>query len=437
MKVRSAAARVLAKLLNQQGSLSSLLPEAARSVPAKDHALLQELCFGCCRWQPRLQCYLDLLLDKPLRNKDLDVHALLLLGLYQLIYTRVPDHAAISATVEAARALKKPWATRLINGVLRGYQRGAEQLNAQLAGRAEFVTAHPKWFVDAVNAAWPSRADALLAASNAHPPLTLRVNRLRISREDYLVRLQESGIEAQATALSTSGITLAKPMDVYQLPGFNDGLVSVQDEAPQLCAPLLELHNDQLILDACCAPGGKTAHILESLGTSDGNDNGKVVAVDLSEQRLQRSKETLDRLGLKAELIAGDASRPQDWWQGPLFDRILVDAPCSATGVIRRNPDIKLLREAADIERLASIQLAILTNIWNLLKPGGQLLYATCSVLPQENVRIVEAFVNKTDNVEHLPIDANWGIEQSFGRQLLPRIDGNDGFYFARLRKKL
>lgn len=433
MKVRSAAARVLAKLLNQQGSLSSLLPEAARSVPTKDHALLQELCFGCCRWQPRLQCYLDLLLDKPLRSKDMDVHALLLLGLYQLIYMRVPDHAAISSTVEAARALKKPWATKLINGVLRSYQRGAPKLDEQLAGRAEFISAHPRWFVDAVNSAWPEQAEALLSANNAHPPFTLRVNQLRISRDEYLARLLESGIEGKATTLSSDGITLLKPTDVFQLPGFADGMVSVQDEAAQLCAPLLDLGENQMILDACCAPGGKTAHILESVG----QHNGKVVAVDLSEQRLQRSKETLDRLRLEAELIVGDASRPEDWWQGSSFDRILVDAPCSATGVIRRNPDIKLLREAADIERLASIQLAILTNIWNLLKPGGQLLYATCSVLPQENVRIVEAFVNKTDNVEHLPIDANWGIEQSFGRQLLPRIDGNDGFYFARLRKKL
>lgn len=434
MKVRSAAARVLAKLLNQQGSLSSLLPEAARSVPAKDQALLQELCFGTCRWQPRLQCYLGRLLDKPLRNKDRDIHALLLLGLYQMIYMRVPDHAAISATVEGARALKKPWATKLINGVLRSYQRQQQTLDEQLAGQTEFDTAHPRWFVDAVTAAWPEQAEHFLAANNSYPPLTLRVNALQTSREDYLSLLLERRIEARPTSLSPVGITLSKPMDVRQLPGFMDGLVSVQDEAAQLCAPLLELGPDQLILDACCAPGGKTAHILESLGK---NTSSKVVAVDLNEQRLERSRETLARLELEAELLTGDASRPGDWWTGPQFDRILVDAPCSATGVIRRNPDIKLMRQPEDIDRLASIQLGILQAIWSQLKPGGLLLYATCSVLPQENVRIIGSFMSQADDAEHLPIETDWGIAQGFGRQLLAQIDGPDGFYFARLRKRV
>lgn len=435
MKVRSAAARVIAKLLKQQGSLSSLLPEAASSVPTKDHALLQELCYGCCRWQPRLECYLEQLLDKPLRSKDLDVHALLLLGLYQLIYTRIPDHAAISATVDAARALKKPWATKFVNGVLRSWQRRSDSLNQQLAGKAEFDYAHPRWFVDAVRLAWQDEADALLAANNSHPPFTLRVNRLRSSRDEYLQRLRDEGLEARPTDISADGITLTKAMDVRQLPGFDEGLVSVQDEAAQLCAPLMDLGPEQLILDACCAPGGKTAHILESLG---GNGTSKVVAVDVSEQRLQRSRETLARLDLQARLLVGDASQPENWWQqDALFDRILVDAPCSATGVIRRNPDIKLLRRSDDVERLAAIQLNILANIWRKLKPGGLLLYATCSVLPQENTEIVDAFLGKTDDAEHLPIAADWGVAQAFGRQLLPRDGGSDGFYFARLRKRV
>lgn len=435
MKVRSAAARVLAKLLNQQGSLSSLLPEAARSVAAKDQALLQELCYGCCRWQPRLECYLRQLMDKPLRNKDLDVHGLLLLGLYQLIYTRIPDHAAISATVEAARALKKPWATKLVNGVLRSWQRRADSLNEQLAGNPEFDYAHPQWFVEAVKAAWRQEAEALLAANNSHPPFTLRVNSLQTSRDDYLHRLQEQGIEASPTSISTDGITLARAMDVHQLASFDEGLVSVQDEAAQLCAPLLDLGPNQLILDACCAPGGKTAHILESLGRDSGS---KVVAVDVSEERLQRSRDTLSRLGLEAELLVGDASQPEQWWQqDSLFDRILVDAPCSATGVIRRNPDIKLLRRPEDVERLSTLQLDILANIWRKLKPGGLLLYATCSVLPQENSQLVEKFMRQTDDAEHLPIDADWGISQPFGRQLLPSDGGSDGFYFARLRKRV
>lgn len=430
MKTRSAAAKVIASLLAEKGSLSSLLPEALTAVPLRDRSLLQELCYGTCRWQPKLQCYLDVLLDKPLRNKDRDVHALLLVGLYQLIYLRIPDHAAISATVEAAQALKKPWAKRLVNGVLRGYQREAEALLASLERRREFKYAHPGWMIAAIKKAWPADADAILSANNLHPPLTLRVNRRELDRDSYLALLAEQGIEGKATRYSPDGITLAKAVDVEGLPRFADGAVSVQDEAAQMAALLLDLGSGMRVLDACCAPGGKTAHILEAEPQLE-----RVVGLDISEQRLKRSRENLQRLNLEAELIAGDATDAASCWQGPPFDRILVDAPCSATGVIRRHPDIKLLRKPEDVDTLMATQQAILNNMWALLKPGGILLYATCSVLPAENTEMVAQFLAAHPDAEHQALEADWGIAQPFGRQLLPQPDGHDGFYFAKLLK--
>src|SRR5690625_5224480 len=264
MNVRTAAALVVGQVLRHQGSLSSLLPEMQSKVPERDRPLLQELCYGCLRWQPQLALYVERLLDKPLRAKDSDIQALLLLGLYQLIYTRIPDHAALSATVDGARALKKPWATRLINGVLRRFQRERETLDEQLQKYAVFSTAHPRWLLDALKTAWPEQFDALIHANNSHPPLTLRLNPRAVGRDAYLAMLTERGIEAQPTPYSEVGIQLTKPCDPTGLPLFADGGVSVQDEAAQLPPPLLELAPGQRVLDACSAPGGKTGHILET-----------------------------------------------------------------------------------------------------------------------------------------------------------------------------
>lgn len=431
MNTRSAAAQILASLLRQKGSLSSLLPEMQVRVASRDHALLQELCYGTCRWQPRLECYLDILLDKPLRGKDQDVHALLLIGLYQLVHLRIPDHAAIGATVEAARALKKPWARALVNGVLRRFQREGDALLTRVENRREFQVAHPRWLIERIEQAWPDRADDIFAANNLHPPLTLRVNRLVSGRDDYLQELRKLGFQAQTTPFSADGITLAKAVDVDDLPAFAAGAVSVQDEAAQLCAPLLDLQPGQRVLDACCAPGGKTAHILEFRA-----DLARVVGVDISEQRLARTRVNLERLGLTADLIVADATRPATWWDGPLFDRILVDAPCSATGVIRRHPDIKLVRRPDEVERLTRTQLAILEQSWSLLKPGGLLLYATCSILPEENDGLIAEFLEKQSDAQAENLGVAWGLERPFGRQLLPRPEGHDGFYFARLRRR-
>lgn len=428
--VRTVAGRIICQVLQQQASLASLLPAAQKNLTAQDGGLLQALCFGTLRWQPRLQSILGRLLEKPLKEKDRDVEALLLLGLYQLDYSRIPDHAAIAATVETSKQLKKPWASNFINGVLRNYQRQRETLHEALTSSPAFTTAHPNWLRKKIEQAWPAQAAAIFIANNEHPPFTVRVNRRHNTRDNYLQQLQQAGFEARATSYSDSGITFTQATDVTALPGFNDGHVSVQDEAAQLAAALLQLQLGQRVLDACCAPGGKTCHILESeAGLSE------VVAVDIEAPRLLRVTENLTRLQLDATVVCADVGDPDSWWDGKPFDRILLDAPCSATGVIRRHPDIKQLRKAEDIAKLAALQLRLLTTLWPTLAPGGQLVYATCSVLPEENTRVVEAFIATATDAEHIVIDADWGIAQPCGRQLLPQDGGHDGFYYACLHK--
>ncbi len=432
LKVRTAAAQLLGQLLRQQGSLSSGLPAFQARVADADRALLQELCFGCLRWQPRLEGYTARLLDKPLRVKDSDIQALLLLGLYQLCFTRIPDHAAIAETVEVTRALKKNWATGLVNGVLRRFQRERQVLDDALATDPVFATAHPAWLIRQWQQDWPGRFEDIIAANNHHPPFTLRLNQRHLSREDYLARLAALQIKARPCEFSAAGATLASACDPRDLPGFADGWVSVQDEAAQLSAGLLALEPGQRVLDACCAPGGKTGHILELEPGLAG-----VVALDADERRLGRVRENLARLGVSAQVCCGDATQPHEWWDGKPFDRILLDAPCSATGIIRRHPDIKLLRSPGDIARLASLQGELLDALWPLLKPDGLLLYATCSIMTAENTRVVEAFMARQPDAACESLDAEWGLPQACGRQLLPRIDGHDGFYYARLRKRL
>lgn len=431
LAVRTAAAQVIGQILRNQGSLSSLLAPVSSRVADTDRALLQELCFGTLRWQPKLDAYLLQLLDKPLRAKDSDIQALLLLGLYQLIYTRIPDHAAIGETVEVTRGLKKPWATKLVNGVLRRFQREKEALDAKLQNDSVFTSAHPPWLLEAIRMAWPDDAERIIAANNTHPPFTLRVNPGQQSRADYLQELATQGIDARATAFSRVGITLKQPCDPRALPLFAAGGISVQDEAAQLTADLLELAPGQRVLDACCAPGGKTGLILETQPAL-----AQMVALDSDERRLTRVHENLARLKVTADIRCGDAAQPASWWDGKAFDRILLDAPCSATGIIRRHPDIKLLRTQQDIERLAELQASMLDALWPLLKPGGILLYATCSIMPAENTRVVEAFITRQPDAQLDQLQADWGVAQAGGRQLLPDVEGHDGFFYARLRKR-
>lgn len=380
MNPRLAAARALAAVLSGKASLNSSLPAQLDKVDERDRGLTQDLAFGTARWQPRLDLLAAQLLQKPFKAADADVQALLLVGLYQLFYTRIPAHAAIGETVGCADKLKKPWAKGLLNAVLRRAQREGEELLASMERDPVVRTAHPRWLQKALKAFWPAQWEAICAANNAHPPMILRVNRRHHSRDAYLALLAEAGIGASACQYSRDGIVLAEACDVRGLPGFAEGWVSVQDEAAQLSADLLELAPGQRVLDACCAPGGKTCHLLEAEAGL-----AHVVAIDLEAKRLIRVRENLDRLKLDAELIACDARDTASWWDGKPFQRILLDAPCSATGVIRRHPDIKLTRQADDIPALAALQGELLDALWPTLEVGGMLLYATCSSLPTEN----------------------------------------------------
>lgn len=435
-------------------SLNRVLPEALERVDPTERGFLQQLCYGTLRHIPRLEGLLTQLLDKPLRDKDADVQGLLLLGLYQLEAMRVPDHAAVDSTVNATRALKKPWARGVTNAVLRRYLREKETLDAALDDAAK--NSHPAWLYGKVRKQWPEQAAGIFDANNQQPPMTLRCNSLRTSRNAYLKQLSEADIAASPGELSLYSFTLAQPVDVDALPGFGEGQVSVQDEAAQLAALLLGAQPQERVLDACAAPGGKSCHILELQPQLT-----QLVCMDVDAQRLNKVKENLSRLGLKAATLVQDAAtiNHETSWPNPggsdpdgakpndfkpndfktasqsLFDRILVDAPCSATGVIRRHPDIKVLRQPEDIATFAQQQLDILRGVWPLLKSGGTLLYCTCSILKEENGRVIEQFLQSTDDAQIEEIDEQWGEAVENGRQLLPRIDSSDGLFYSRLRR--
>ncbi|MNN06756.1 Ribosomal RNA small subunit methyltransferase B [compost metagenome] len=430
MNPRLAAARALAAVLSGKASLNSSLPAQLDKVDERDRGLTQDLAFGTARWQPRLDLLAAQLLQKPFKAADADVQALLLVGLYQLFYSRIPAHAAIGETVGCADKLKKPWAKGLLNAVLRRAQREGEELLAGMERDPVVRTAHPRWLQKSLKAFWPEQWEAICAANNAHPPMILRVNRRHHSRDAYLALLVEAGIGASACQYSRDGIVLAEACDVRGLPGFAEGWVSVQDEAAQLSADLLELAPGQRVLDACCAPGGKTCHLLEAEAGL-----AHVVAIDLEAKRLTRVRENLDRLQLDAELIACDARDTASWWDGKPFQRILLDAPCSATGVIRRHPDIKLTRQADDIPALATLQGELLDALWPTLEVGGMLLYATCSSLPTENTEVIDAFLARTPGARELDLATEAGLRQPHGRQLLAQEGGHDGFYYAKLIK--
>lgn len=433
MNIRALATQVIWGVLANGRSLSTLLTDAKNKCQhAEERAFLQALVFGVLRWYLRLAFISQQLLQKPIKSKEIELHYLIVVGLYQLIGMHVPAHAAIAETVEAARVLHKPWATGLVNAVLRSYQRQSEILQKQILSQEEAFYAHPKWFIDAVRSAWPQEWQAILEANNTFPPLSLRVNLQKCTRQEYLERLAEQKILAQPIHYTTSGINLDTPVDVTILPGFTSGIFSVQDGAAQLTPSLLALQPQLRILDACAAPGGKTTHILESEPNL-----GEVLALDISPERTQKIQENLRRLQLKATVVTGDASKPTTWWDGRPFDRILLDAPCSATGVIRRHPDIKSQRKLSDITKLAQQQLQLLNSLWPLLKPGGILLYVTCSILPEENWQVMQTFLDQTKNAYIIPFPLSYGKPQIVGQQLLPGQNNMDGFYYGRIGKRL
>ncbi|MFT5082515.1 MAG: 16S rRNA (cytosine967-C5)-methyltransferase [Lentisphaeria bacterium] len=435
MNVRAQAAKTLAPVLQQKASLNSVYEQYAEPLPTRDRAIFKEICFGVVRHYFTLSGLSNKLLGKPLKNKDADIHALILIGLYQLKYMRTPDHAAISETVSGAKALKKLWANKLINGVLRTYTRDKQTLEASLSGNISAQYDHPEWLITKVKKAWPDNWKNILLAANQQGPLTLRVNQHLTTRTQFCEKLIGEGgaqIEVRPCEFSADGLVVDGASDITSLPGFNEGLFSVQDEAAQLSAGLLDLAANQRVLDACCAPGGKTCHIAESEAQLE-----ELVAIELDALRMQRVRENLKRLQLSASLIIDDAANTASWWNGMPFDRILLDAPCSATGVIRRHPDIKVLRRESDLIALQQLQMTLLQTLWSALAPGGVIVYATCSILPEENEAVVGKFVNSQEDAIHLPIESNWGLTRPYGKQLFPQIDGHDGFYYARLKKAL
>jgi 16S rRNA (cytosine967-C5)-methyltransferase len=387
------------------------------------------LCFGSLRWHERLSAILSRLLSKPLKAADKDVECLLRVGLYQLVYQRTPDHAAVNETVKAVKKLRKAWAEKLVNGVLRQFLRERDALLVTVDQEDTARYAFPAWLLGRIRRAWPEDWENILQASNQHALMTLRVNSRQQTTDIYAQQLEAVGLTADRVPAVASALSLRKPVGVEQLPGFAGGAVSVQDAAAQLAAVLLDCQPEMRVLDACAAPGGKTGHLLENAPYLH------VLALDSSASRLQRVTENLQRLQLQAQVLAADAGDVPAWWDGQPFDRILLDAPCSATGVIRRHPDIKVLRRDSDIAVLQQEQARLLRALWQTLKPGGLMLYATCSILPEENNQQVAAFLAGQADAVHQPIQADWGRAREVGRQILPGEAGMDGFYYALLAK--
>ncbi|PVZ68179.1 16S rRNA (cytosine(967)-C(5))-methyltransferase RsmB [Pelagibaculum spongiae] len=424
---RAIAAQLIQQVIGNGRSLSQLLDQHTN---AQDSGLIRELCYGVLRHHRYLNALVKPLISQPFKGKERIVQQLILVGVYQLEFTRVPEHAAVSATVDACHNMKKQWASKVVNGVLRSYMRQADELKKQVPKKnLSIMHSFPDWLTASLKKGWKTQLAGIMAASNLQAPMTLRVNQQHNSRDQYLAKLVEAEIPAIAHPFSPVGITLEKPVQVSVLPGFTDGHVSVQDGSAQMAAPLLAPQASMKVLDACAAPGGKTAHLLEQQPELD------LIALDSDAKRLERVKDNFQRLKLNGKIVASDASDLDNWWDGQPFDRILLDAPCSGTGVIRRHPDIKWLRRAEDIQQLTEIQQLLLQKLWSCLKPGGKMLYATCSILPAENSQQIEKFLENTSDAKELPIEAAWGQSCQHGRQLLPGDQYLDGFYYALLEK--
>ena len=424
-RLRAAAARVVDGVATDGRSLDAVLAEHEQPLADADRPLLRLLGYGALRHHWSLQEMIDKLLDRPLKRRDSVINALLAIGLYQLAETRIPDHAVVAETVEAARLLRRPKHAPLVNAILRRSLR--DRILERDPSDDEARYDHPRWLLDMLAKDWPEDWQAIAAANNRRAPMWLRANSRQGSAEDYLKLLEQQDIEGELLAGVPGAIRLASPVPVARLPGFDDGRVSVQDAAAQLAAGWL--------LDGAAAPGGKSGHLLEL-----GGDRITLTCLDSDPSRLERVTQNLERLGFSATLIAADASKPREWWDGEQFDAILVDAPCSASGVIRRHPDIKLLRRPGDIVALADSQSEILAALWTLLAPGGRLLYVTCSVLARENDAVVAGFLDTHDDAREVPVLHDYNIrdlmrDKACGQQILPGTADMDGFYYAGLMK--
>ena len=432
-RTRALAAETVDAVVTGGRSLDAALDEAAARLPASELPLLRALCYGVLRRYWSLDASLSQFLEKRLKRRDRVVEALILVGFYQLSEMRIPAHAAVSETVEATRLLGRQYQARLVNAVLRRFTR--EEPDGTAAASATARYNHPEWIIGALEQDWPDDWRAILDANNERAPMWLRVNLARTTRAEYLSLLASAGIEVAPDAPLAETIRLAAPVAMTMLPGFDAGLVSVQDAAAQLAAPWLLEGGAANVLDACAAPGGKSAHLKEVGGPSL-----RLTCIDIDAARVAMIGETMARLGHEAIVMRGDASDPGSWHDGRPCDAILLDAPCSASGVIRRHPDIKHLRRPADIDRLAALQAAILRALWPLLAPGGRLLYVTCSVFARENDAVVGKFLEESDDAVENKVLHNNNIRalmrrKAFGFQLLPGTSGMDGFYFACLEK--
>ncbi|PYE30490.1 16S rRNA m(5)C-967 methyltransferase [Idiomarina fontislapidosi] len=424
---RAAAAQAIHAVLEQGQSLTQALSEYGDHLSAEDKRLAQAISYGVMRYLPVLTAKVSGKLDKPLKGKNQIIQSLLLVGTYQLFKLRTKDHAAVSATVEASKLLKRKALSGLVNGVLRQVLREAPARND--AGERELESTqgvnHPRWLKDKITAAYGEQAESVFAANDSQPPLWLRVNQRHTNVASYIDLLKQHEIEAVADEQAKDAIRLTKPVPVNKLPHFEAGWVSVQDRSAQLAADMVAAQPEHRVLDCCAAPGGKTVHLLERTEFQT-----PLIAIDVDEQRLERVSENLYRANLSCDVICADVLDIDSWWDKQPFDRILLDAPCSATGVIRRHPDIKWLRRSSDIEQLVELQQSMLERLWPILKPGGQLVYATCSILPEENSEQISRFLGQHSDANLVSIDANRPM-----LQLLPGEHHGDGFFYAKIEK--
>jgi len=426
---RTAALAVLMEVLQDGRSLDPAIESRERALAdPRDRALCRALAYGVLRHHRRLGALRDHCLRSPLRSRDRDVALVVELGLYQLLAMQIPPHAAVSATVAIVQGRGKRWATKLVNAVLRRFQRERSACLAAVDSHPAVAHSVPDWLYARLSTDWPAALDTLLVQQNERAPMTLRVNRRRTEPQAMAEALAAEGIATKPLTGWADALVLEKPVGLEQLPGFATGELSVQDGSAQLAADVLDAEAGHRVLDACAAPGGKSAQLLERADV-------RLLALDHDATRLARVTETLDRLGLTADCVVGDAGQPAAWWDGQAFDRILLDAPCSGTGVIRRHPDIKWLRRDSDIAALQAGQQRLLEALWPLLAPGGRLVYATCSVLRAENEAVVEAFMAGHEEARAVPVALPVGQSVGYGHQILTGEAGVDGFYYACLEK--
>jgi 16S rRNA (cytosine967-C5)-methyltransferase len=424
---RLAAINALAAVLDDHQSLSDHFHSASSLAP-RDQAFAKHLSYGVLRWLEALEWLSGQLLNKPLKRKDRDIRRLVMMGIFQLWKDETADHAAVHATSECARQLGKPWAVGLINALLRRFQREQSEFLARLAKVPE-QHAHPRWLLEALKSDWPDQWQEIVAQNNLQAGLWLRLNNSRVKRDAYLEEISQQNFSAVSHQHAVDALNLKPAVPVQKIPGFMEGRVSVQDPAAQLAADFIDPAAGDRILDACSAPGGKACHLLERQADIS------LLALDKDPERLKMIRENLDRLGLDCQLKAADAAKPESWWDGKLFDKILLDAPCSTTGVIRRHPDIKSLRDASQVKKAEQAQHGLLEALWPLLNTGGMLVYATCSILKSENSEQIHGFLSRHADASIVGPSKMPEPDAFQGQQILPGEDGMDGFYYALIRK--